>query len=106
VFSFGALDLRLYIALQIGVFFVPESPRWLMKKGRYPQAWNSFARLRNTNLQAARDMYYVHCQLEIERKVIGEGSFFTRFRQIFVTPRLRRATIASGTVMLAQQMCG
>lgn len=38
--------------------------------------------------------------------VVGEGSFFSRFTQIFGTPRLRRATIASGTVMLAQQMCG
>ncbi|ORY92802.1 and other transporter-domain-containing protein [Leucosporidium creatinivorum] len=94
------------IPLLIGVYFCPESPRWLMKKARYTQAWASFNRLRNTPLQAARDMYSVHCQLEIERKIIGEGSFFSRFVELFTTPRLRRATLASGVVMLAQQMCG
>lgn len=40
-----------------------------MKKGRYPAAWHSFARLRNYELLAARDMYMVHCQIEIERSI-------------------------------------
>ncbi|KAJ8095231.1 hypothetical protein PM082_010453 [Marasmius tenuissimus] len=45
------------------VYMCPESPRWLMKKGRYQEAFASFKRLRNSELQAARDMYYVHRQL-------------------------------------------
>ncbi|EEB87465.1 hypothetical protein MPER_15174 [Moniliophthora perniciosa FA553] len=53
-----------------GVYFLPESPRWLMKKGRYQDAFKSFKRLRNSELQAARDMYYVHRQLMEEFAVI------------------------------------
>ena len=45
----------LFIALQ--VFLCPESPRWLMMKGRYSQAFDSLRRLRQTDLQAARDLY-------------------------------------------------
>jgi len=39
------------------VYFLPESPRWLMKKDRYPAAFKSLCRVRNSELQAARDLY-------------------------------------------------
>jgi len=94
------------IPLLVGVYFCPESPRWYMKKNRYPEAYKSLLRLRNHPLQAARDLYYIHAQLEIEKEVIGQSNFLTRFTQLFTIPRVRRATLASFTVMIAQQMCG
>ena len=39
------------------VYFCPESPRWLISKGRYHDAFKSLRRLRQSNLQAARDLY-------------------------------------------------
>lgn len=77
-----------------------------MKKGRYQEAFKSFTRLRNSELQAARDMYYVHCQLQEEFKVLEGSNYFTRFTELFTIPRIRRATLASWVVMIAQQMCG
>jgi len=83
-----------------------------MKKGRHSQAYKSLLRVRNTPLQAARDLYYVHAQLNLEEILIEEtgvaknDNFFTRFMELFTIPRLRRATQASGIVMIAQQMCG
>jgi len=77
-----------------------------IEKNKYPQAYRSLLRLRNDPLQAARDLYYIHSQLEIEKEIIGKNNYFTRFSQLFIIPRVRRATLASFTVMIAQQMCG
>jgi len=114
VFEVGAIAWRLQIGsafipavpLAIGIYFCPESPRWLMKKGRYPQAFKSLLRLRFSELQAARDLYYIHKQLEIEQAIVGKSNYVTRFTQLFTIPRVRRATLASFVVMIAQQMCG
>ncbi|KAF2732237.1 MFS transporter [Polyplosphaeria fusca] len=95
------------LPLLIGVFFCPESPRWYIKKGKYQNAYRSLKKLRNTELQAARDLYYIHAQLRAEASVANiQNNYLTRFTQLFTVPRLRRATLASFTVMLAQQLCG
>ena len=84
-----------------------QSPRWYIKKGKMQQAYTSLKRLRNTELQAARDLYYIHAQLRAEAGAhTVRNNYITRFTQLFTVPRLRRATVASGTVMIAQQMCG
>ena len=83
-----------------------------MKKGRHAQAYKSLQRLRNSDFQAARDLYFIHALLIQEEILIEEsavasrGNFFTRFVELFTIPRIRRATQASGIVMIAQQMCG
>ena len=83
-----------------------------MQKKRYLEAFHSFCRLRQNEVQAARDLYYAHSLLRQEEILIEEAgisknaNFFTRFTELFTIPRIRRATQASGIVMIAQQMCG
>ena len=77
-----------------------------MKSGRYHDAYRSFKRLRNSELQAARDLYYVHRQLVEEFDVLKGSTYFSRLIELFTVPRVRRATLASFVVMIAQQMCG
>ncbi len=108
----GALSWRLQLGsafipavpLLVGVYFCPESPRWYIKKKRYSKAYASLKRLRNTELQAARDLYYIHAQIEMESAFVKPTNYLTRFFELFTVPRVRRATLASWTVMIAQQM--
>ncbi|KAI9842230.1 MAG: hypothetical protein M1837_007375 [Sclerophora amabilis] len=114
VYNTGDISWRLQLGsafipavpLVIGIYFCPESPRWYMKKGRYKKAYASLVRLRNTKLQAARDLYYIRSQILEEQAIIGHSNYVTRFVQLFTIPRVRRATLASFVVMIAQQMCG
>ncbi|KAI9755046.1 MAG: hypothetical protein M4579_004450 [Chaenotheca gracillima] len=94
------------VPLVIGVFFCPESPRWYIKKNRFKKAYGSLLRLRNHPLQAARDLYYIQAQIIEEQAIIGTSNYVTRFIELFTIPRVRRATLASFVVMIAQQMCG
>lgn len=75
-----------------------------MKQNRYEKAYKSLLRLRHHQIQAARDLYYIHCQLQIEASIVGKSNYFSRFAQLFTIPRVRRATLASFVVMIAQQM--
>lgn len=110
-YQFGSAFIPV-VPLILGVWFCPESPRWLMKKGKVSKAYRSMLRLRTTPLQAARDLYYIHAQLVYEDALLDESglsktsNMFVRFGELFTIPRLRRATQASGIVMIAQQMCG
>ncbi|RPA80067.1 hypothetical protein BJ508DRAFT_327733 [Ascobolus immersus RN42] len=114
VYDVGAIAWRLQIGsafipavpLAIGIYFCPESPRWYIKKGRLAQAFKSLKRLRRAEIQAARDLYYIHAQLEYEAVLLPKTNFFIRFVELFTVPRIRRATLAAFTVMIGQQMCG
>lgn len=100
------------IPLLAGIYFCPESPRWLLTKKKHKKAYQSLLRLRNSPLQAARDLYYIQTQLLMEDELLVESGFqkganmVVRFIELFKVPRLRRAVQASGIVMIAQQMCG
>jgi hypothetical protein len=77
-----------------------------MKKGRYADSFKAFCRIRNTELQAARDLYYAHCQVMEERDAFAGASFLSRAWELVAVPRLRRATIASAWIVISQQFSG
>ncbi|KAJ5886290.1 Major facilitator superfamily domain general substrate transporter [Penicillium subrubescens] len=112
------------IVLLFLVFVCPESPRFLIRRGRYPEAYISLRRLRGTDIQAARDLFCIHAQLQAEttavwnsnkRKPWHDGQiyqewimkthFFKRMWYLFQNPRTRRACMAAFIVMASQQLC-
>lgn len=59
------------IPLMALVFVCPESPRFLLKRGRYREAYQSLLQLREIPLQAAKELYYMNCQIQAETKLIS-----------------------------------
>ncbi|KAL2819664.1 putative facilitated glucose transporter [Aspergillus cavernicola] len=92
--------------LGLGIWFCPESPRWLMKHGQYAKGFQSMTRLRAHPIIAARDYYYSYVIYEQELKEARGQGYFRRLWDCFSVPRIRRANYGASTVMLAQQMCG
>lgn len=77
-----------------------------MKKQRYRESFTSFCRIRNSEMQAARDLYYAHCQVAEEREAFAGVSLGARVKELLTVPRIRRATVSSAWVSISQQFCG
>ncbi|KAH8174787.1 sugar transporter domain-containing protein [Sarocladium implicatum] len=120
----GAPFLPSLVLLGVVVFLCPESPRYhLMKGPNYDpeRAYAILRTLRNTELQALRDMYTVHKSIEQEYMgmISGDGrsklspgfwwtmrDFVRQFKQLFQQRRLYNAVMSTSTVALSQQLCG
>ncbi|KAM3437084.1 hypothetical protein MY4824_003985 [Beauveria thailandica] len=103
--QFGSAFIPSFLLL-IGIFFCPESPRWLMKHGKFAKGFKSMQHLRAHDIIAARDYYYSYINYEEEKKAARGAGYLARLKDCFVVPRIRRANYGASTVMLAQQMCG
>ena len=50
-----------------------ESPRFLVKNGKYRESYRSLIALREVPLLAARDLFYMHVQLLAETKLLSRS---------------------------------
>ncbi|KAF2860948.1 hypothetical protein K470DRAFT_270358 [Piedraia hortae CBS 480.64] len=92
--------------LLCGIWFCPESPRWLMKHNKVAKGFQAMKRLRANPIIAARDYYYSYIIYHEELRDAQGTNYFSRLKDCFTVPRIRRANYGASTVMLAQQMCG
>jgi len=67
------------------------------------RAYGYLLRLRNTRLQAARDLFYMSYAIKIEEESQRGRNLFVDFVKV---PRVRRAALGSTIVMFMQQFCG
>ncbi|KAG7044264.1 sugar transporter [Colletotrichum scovillei] len=141
----GDLALRLILAAPmvpaiftlIALAYCMESPRFYMQKNtpnyRPMRAYEILSKVRNTQLQALRDIYLIHKNVEYEEaqdlpetpndpSVSTENqkqgltfakhmSFalsdaYRQYSHLLTTPRLRNAVWSTCIVALAQQLCG
>lgn len=122
------------LALAVLVYAIPESPRLYLRRGNYEGAFEAMCQLRETPLQAARDIFYANAQLQIESdhlledrddNVVNRGeisrmdwqivryqlrvatlSSSNRFWRLVSNARTRRALQSACIVMVSQQFCG
>lgn len=52
------------------IYLMPESPRYLMKHGRYRKALEAFEQIQTTSFLASRDFMYAHAQLDFEGQLL------------------------------------
>lgn len=84
--------------------FAPESPRWLLVKGRYRAAYKSLCKLRKCRLQAARDLYNIHAALECQKQYeqYHPMTWSQRSLKLFTVSRNRHAAQSAGFLMFMQ----
>ncbi|KAF2126317.1 MFS general substrate transporter [Dothidotthia symphoricarpi CBS 119687] len=58
------------VPLLIMIYLMPESPRYLMKHGKYRRALESFHQIQTTPLLASRDFVLTHTQLDLESQLL------------------------------------
>lgn len=96
------------IPLLLFVYLCPESPAWHFKREQYREGYASLIKLRNTKLQAAREMYatYLMRKKDSSLRTSAQQTFSSKLRSLFAASRNRHAMYASYIVMLSQQICG
>lgn len=91
----------------IGMFFMPESPRFLMHKGHTLQAFNVWKRIRGTELAENREEFFVmkHAVLdELNNKESRTGSL--AWLDFITVPRARRSIVYANIMIFLGQFTG
>ena len=85
--------------------FVPESPRWLMGKGRHKDSYDSLNAMRLDKIAAARDTFYQYVLLQEEASYEGIPTW-KRLVEMITIRRNRNGAFGAWIVMFMQQFCG
>jgi hypothetical protein len=95
MFAAGLLPTLPMLAL---VFAVPESPRFLMKRGLYAEAYRSLLRLRGHPIRAAKEMLTLDAQLEA-----AEAQLMSHRKRVNVDEEAQRSRINEKSPRLGTQ---
>lgn len=93
--------------LFVGLLFLPESPRWLMHKGRVGESWNVWKRLRDINVESNKVEFLELRQAADQDRQLHAGE--SRFQSLFDLlriPRNRRALVYSSVMIGLGQLTG
>ena len=87
----------------VGMFFMPESPRFLMHKGRTLEAFNVWKRIRGTELQENREEFFV-MKHSVESTETRSGGF--AWLDFITVPRARRSIVYANIMIFLGQFTG
>ncbi|CEP61383.1 sugar porter family MFS transporter LALA0_S03e01640g [Lachancea lanzarotensis] len=93
--------------LFVGLFFLPESPRWLLHKGRVGEAWNVWKRLRNVSLDSNKVEFLESRQAAQQDEELRKNeSRFQNWFDLVRIPRNKRALIYAVMMVSLGQLTG
>ena len=109
-----AIQMLWAIILATGLFLLPESPRYFVKKGKLDRAANVLARLRGQPVDSElvqAELAEIVANHEYEIQVIPQGSWFNSWLSCFsgslFTPSSNiRRTILGTSLQMMQQLTG
>lgn len=109
-----AIQMLWAIILAVGLFFLPESPRYFVKRGRLDRAAHSLSRLRGEPEGSEfiqQELAEIVANHEYELQVIPQGNYFTSWINCFTgslwnpSSNVRR-TILGTSLQMMQQWTG
>ncbi|PQE17831.1 MFS sugar transporter protein [Rutstroemia sp. NJR-2017a WRK4] len=89
----------------VGILFMPESPRFLMHKGKTPDAWAVWRRIRGTDDEARKEFFVMKHSVDSERAMEGSRKRFA-WLDFFTVGRARRAIIYANVMIFLGQFTG
>lgn len=93
----------------IGMLYMPESPRFLLHKGRTLDAWKVWRRIRGVKSMESREEFFImKVGLEQEQAEVaaGSGSRSMPWLDFFTKPRARRAVVYANIMIFLGQFTG
>ena len=109
-----AIQMLWALILGTGLFFLPESPRYFVKRGKIDRATHVLARLRSQGPESEmvqQELAEIIANHEYELKMVPQGSYFTSWFNCFhgslfkANSNLRR-TILGTSLQMMQQWTG
>lgn len=100
-----AFNIVITLAIGIGLLFVPESPRWLIQKGKDDKAFRALEAINKNNedLDAETELGILIAAREAEANNEGNRS---RWKDLLFVPADRRRFICAFGILCCQQISG
>ena len=89
----------------IGFIFMPESPRWLTRRGKYEKAQKVLRSIHDDS-DIEEEFNSIKNALQAQEREQAEKGGTSLFEQILQRATLRKALLVGCTLKMAQQICG